>query len=132
MCPNLLYPPLSDHERILFEDLTPVPPEVAAVWIEHFKAQAAQTNFWEEDALDKFGLGLRTVIAQARRAPSLVVSDDLLQQVDPPLVPIGFSGNVDLSVDTTTKGLASVTGDGPHCFAGRRRQGVSAGLSHRF
>jgi hypothetical protein len=57
--------PVNDTEHILIEDLTSVPPEVAAVWVEHFKTQAAQTNFWEEGALDKFALGLRTVIAQA-------------------------------------------------------------------
>jgi len=57
--------PVNDRERILVEDLTSVPPEVAAVWIEHFKVQAAQADFWEEDSLEKFGLGLRTVIAEA-------------------------------------------------------------------
>ncbi|HEY3627431.1 MAG TPA: lipid-binding SYLF domain-containing protein [Terracidiphilus sp.] len=57
--------PLNNDEHILFEDLTTVPPEVAAVWVEHFKTQAAQTNFWEEGALESFALGLRTVIAQA-------------------------------------------------------------------
>lgn len=52
-----------DPEKMIFQDLSGVPPKVVALWMESFLNQAAQERFWETNSRDDFLKGLRTFIA---------------------------------------------------------------------
>jgi hypothetical protein len=58
--------PLSERaklSRYLWQDLSAVPPQLAASWIKEFMNQAAQERFWETKSLPQFRLKLRSVIS---------------------------------------------------------------------
>lgn len=59
---------LNPQEHLLYQDLSTVPPEVAAAWIYQFQVQASRTDFWEMQGFESFGLNLRTNIARAAAA----------------------------------------------------------------
>ncbi len=46
----------------LFQDMTAVPPHLAATWMKAFLKQAAQERFWESRTTKRFVLKLRTII----------------------------------------------------------------------
>jgi hypothetical protein len=50
--------------RYLFQDLSAVPPDLAALWIKEFLNQAAQENFWEPRSAANVALRLRTTVGQ--------------------------------------------------------------------
>ena len=49
----------------LFQDLSNVQPDLAAVWMREFLVQAGKERFWEPDAVGQFRLQLRNAIAVA-------------------------------------------------------------------
>ncbi len=49
----------------LLQDLSSVPPHLAALWVKEFLNQAAQNRFWEERTAVKLGLNLRRTIGVA-------------------------------------------------------------------
>ncbi len=49
----------------LRQDLSSVPPHLAALWVKEFLNQAAQNRFWEEKTAIKLGLNLRRTIGVA-------------------------------------------------------------------
>jgi hypothetical protein len=49
----------------LLQDLSSVPPHLAALWVKEFLNQAAQNRFWEEKTAVKLGLNLRRTIGIA-------------------------------------------------------------------
>jgi len=49
-------------ENYLFQDLSSVPPNLAASWVNAFMNQAAQERFWEPESAERVVLKLRTAI----------------------------------------------------------------------
>lgn len=52
-----------EPDKMIFQDLSGVPPKVVAMWMESFLNQAAQERFWERNSHDDFVKELRTFIA---------------------------------------------------------------------
>src|SRR5262249_37575174 len=50
-------------ERFLFQDLSNVPPQLAASWVKEFLNQAAQQRFWDERTGATMALKLRVTVA---------------------------------------------------------------------
>jgi hypothetical protein len=63
------YHPLQGPNTItkpyIFEDLSSVPPDVVALWVQQFKSQTAQERSWDKETVSRVVLKLRTVIAIA-------------------------------------------------------------------
>ncbi len=49
--------------RVLFQDLSSVPPHLAASWVKEFLNQAAQERFWDERSGARLALKLRVTVA---------------------------------------------------------------------
>jgi hypothetical protein len=51
------------HSPYLLQDLSGVPPHLAALWMKEFLNQAAQERFWEESTARRLAVKLRTTVA---------------------------------------------------------------------
>ena len=60
--------PAIDSKRLLFQDLSAVPPGLVFLWVKEFIAQARQPRYWDERAFRNFMLRLRTNIAILAKA----------------------------------------------------------------
>ncbi len=56
-------PEAVDADKIIFQDLSAIPPKMVRLWIENFLAQAEQEQFWVRRSRQEFILNLRTFIA---------------------------------------------------------------------
>jgi hypothetical protein len=52
-----------DGSRLLVEDLSRIPPDLAFLWVNEFTAQAGSARYWDKPALHNLMLHLRTQIA---------------------------------------------------------------------
>jgi hypothetical protein len=57
-----------DGGRLLVEDLSGVPPDLAFLWMNEFTAQAGRPQYWDKPAVRNLMLTLRTQVAVAARA----------------------------------------------------------------
>jgi hypothetical protein len=57
-----------DGGRLLVEDLSGVPPDLAFLWMNEFTAQAGRPQYWDKPAVRNLMLNLRTQVAVAARA----------------------------------------------------------------
>jgi hypothetical protein len=55
-------------EPYIFQDLSSVPPDAVAFWVQQFKSQTAQERSWDKETLSGVALRLRTAIAIAEMA----------------------------------------------------------------
>jgi hypothetical protein len=57
-----------DGGRLLVEDLSGVPPDLAFLWMNEFTAQAGRPQYWDKPAVRNLMLNLRTQVAVAAQA----------------------------------------------------------------
>ena len=65
-----------DRRRLLVQDLTGLPPNLAFLWFREFKAQVRQSRYWDDKTMGQFMLKMRTQIALIARAFGGVRSPD--------------------------------------------------------
>lgn len=53
-----------DPQKLIFQDLSSIPPKMVRLWMENFLAQAEQEQFWVRRSRAEFILNLRTFIAR--------------------------------------------------------------------
>jgi len=57
-----------DRQRLLVQDLSGVPPDLAFLWFREFKQQVRQSRYWDQRTMGEFMLKMRTQIAEIARA----------------------------------------------------------------
>lgn len=57
-----------DQQRLLVQDLSGVPPDLAFLWFREFKEQVRQSRYWDQRTIGEFMLKMRTQIAEIARA----------------------------------------------------------------
>ena len=57
-----------DRQRLLVQDLSGVPPDLAFLWFREFKEQVRQSRYWDQRTMGEFMLKMRTQIAEIARA----------------------------------------------------------------
>jgi hypothetical protein len=65
-----------DRRRLLVQNLSGVPPNLAFLWIREFKAQVRQSQYWDQKTVGQLMLRMRTQLAVVARAFSEVRKAD--------------------------------------------------------